>query len=141
MPSRDPNDSAYRRLRYCRYADDWLLGFTGPWQEAEAIKDTIGTFLRQELELELSPAKTLITQGRTQAARFLGYELVEYYRLAFNRHWDRARSTTQSASHRGTRRRTIPLVTHWAASAWHATSHHDPSTTTRHASGTATGQS
>ena len=30
MPSRDPDDPGYRRLRYCRYADDWLLGFTGP---------------------------------------------------------------------------------------------------------------
>jgi hypothetical protein len=76
LPSRDPHDPAYRRLRYCRYADDWLLGFTGTRQEAEEIKAEIGTFLREELALELSPAKTLITHGRTQAARFLGYELV-----------------------------------------------------------------
>jgi group II intron reverse transcriptase/maturase len=26
-PSRDPQDPGYRRLRYCRYADDTLLGF------------------------------------------------------------------------------------------------------------------
>jgi group II intron reverse transcriptase/maturase len=76
MPSRNPNDPAYRRLRYCRYADDWLLGFTGHRWEAEEIKDRIGRFLREELKLELSPAKTLITHGRTQAARFLGYEIV-----------------------------------------------------------------
>jgi len=30
MPSRDPDDPGYRRLTYCRYADDWLLGFAGP---------------------------------------------------------------------------------------------------------------
>ena len=41
MPSRDPGDPAYRRLRYCRYADDWLLGFTGPRQEAKEIKEQI----------------------------------------------------------------------------------------------------
>jgi len=76
MPSRDPGDPAYRRLRYCRYADDWLLGFTGTRQEAEEIKAEIGTFLREDLALELSPTKTLITHGRTQVARFLGYELV-----------------------------------------------------------------
>jgi group II intron reverse transcriptase/maturase len=76
MPSRDPGDPGYRRLRYCRYADDWLLGFTGPRQEAEEIKACIGGFLRDQLELELSPAKTLITHGRTHAARFLGYEIV-----------------------------------------------------------------
>ena len=38
LPSRDPADPGYRRLRYCRYADDWLLGFTGPRREAEEIK-------------------------------------------------------------------------------------------------------
>ncbi|MFF7883252.1 reverse transcriptase domain-containing protein [Streptomyces sp. NPDC020794] len=76
MPSRDPNDPDYRRLNYCRYADDWLLGFTGPKGEAEEIKANIGRFLRDELKLELSEEKTLITHGRTQAARFLGYEIV-----------------------------------------------------------------
>jgi group II intron reverse transcriptase/maturase len=76
MPSRDPSDPAYRRLRYCRYADDWLLGFTGPRQEAEQLKACIGQFLHDQLTLELSPAKTLITHGRTQAARFPGYQIV-----------------------------------------------------------------
>jgi hypothetical protein len=76
MPSRDPDDPGYRRLRYCRYADDWLLGFTGPRQEAEQIKVEVGRFLHEELKLELSPTKTLITHGRTHAARFLGYEIV-----------------------------------------------------------------
>lgn len=45
-------------------------------QEAAEITEQIGTFLREELALELSPVKTLLTHGRTQAARFLGYELV-----------------------------------------------------------------
>jgi group II intron reverse transcriptase/maturase len=76
MPSRDPQDPNYRRLRYIRYADDWLLGFTGPKREAEQIKDAIGQFLNNQLHLELSPTKTLITHGRTQSARFLGYEIV-----------------------------------------------------------------
>ncbi len=76
MPSRDPNDESYRRLHYCRYADDWLLGFTGPKREAEQIKAEVGQFLREQLKLELSPTKTLITHGRSKAARFLGYEIV-----------------------------------------------------------------
>jgi group II intron reverse transcriptase/maturase len=75
MPSRDPHDPGYRRLRYCRYADDWLLGFAGPRREAEEIKDTVGRFLHEDLKLELSPSKTLITHGRTRPARFLGYEV------------------------------------------------------------------
>jgi hypothetical protein len=75
LPSRDPQDPGFRRLRYCRYADDHLLGFTGPKAEAEQIKARLAQFLRDDLKLELSEEKTLITHGRTQAARFLGYEI------------------------------------------------------------------
>ena len=75
LPSHDPRDPGYRRLWYCRYADDHLLGFIGPKAEAEQIKARLGTFLRDDLKLELNQAKTLITHGRTGAARFLGYEI------------------------------------------------------------------
>ena len=75
MPSKDLRDPRYRRLRYVRYADDTLLGFTGPKAEAEEIKQRLGQFLRDELRLELSEEKTLITHARTGAARFLGYEI------------------------------------------------------------------
>ncbi|WP_433206563.1 group II intron reverse transcriptase/maturase [Nocardia sp. CA-107356] len=75
LPSQDPNDPGYRRLRYCRYADDTLLGFAGPKAEAEQIKQRLTDFLRNDLALELSPDKTLITHARTQRARFLGYEI------------------------------------------------------------------
>jgi len=54
---------------------DWLLGFCGPRIEAETIKEKIAVFLRDELKLKLSEAKTLITHARTEAARFLGYEV------------------------------------------------------------------
>lgn len=76
LPSSDPQDPGYRRLRYVRYADDQLLGFTGPKAEAEQIKQRLARFLRDELALELSQEKTLITHARTQAARFLGYEII-----------------------------------------------------------------
>ncbi len=75
LPSQDPNDPDYRRLRYVRYCDDWLLGFAGPRHEAEQIKSRIGTFLRDQLKLELSESKTLITHAASQTARFLGYEI------------------------------------------------------------------
>ena len=75
MPSQDPQDPGYRRLRYVRYADDHLLGFTGPRSEAEEIKQRLAQFLRDDLKLELSQEKTLITHARTGAARFLGYEI------------------------------------------------------------------
>src|ERR1700758_418931 len=52
LPSVDPMDPGYRRLRYSRYADDHILGFTGPKAETEAIKDQLSTFLRDELALD-----------------------------------------------------------------------------------------
>ena len=76
LPSRDPNDPDYRRLRYVRYADDFVLGFIGPKAEAKQVKESLETFLRDTLKLELSREKTLITHATSQAARFLGYELV-----------------------------------------------------------------
>jgi hypothetical protein len=53
-----------------------LLGFTGPKAEAEEIKTRLAEFLRDDLALELSAEKTLITHARTQAARFLGYDII-----------------------------------------------------------------
>lgn len=75
IPSKDTNDSAFRRLYYLRYADDWLLGFSGPKQEALKIKEEIKTSLATELKLTLSEEKTLITHGKTEKARFLGYDI------------------------------------------------------------------
>ena len=75
LPSSDPNDLGYRRLRYVRYADDTLLGFTGPKAEAEQIRTRLAQFLHDDLKLELNAAKTLITHARTGAASFLGYEI------------------------------------------------------------------
>jgi len=76
MASRDPNDPDFRRLWYVRYADDFLLGFSGPREEAEQIKQRLQEFLRETLKLELSQEKTLVTHARTEAARFLGYDIV-----------------------------------------------------------------
>jgi hypothetical protein len=97
QPSRDPQDPGYRRLRYSRYADDHLLGFIGPKAEAEQIKKRLATFLRDELTLELSPEKTLITHARTRAARYLGYEITV-------QHCDSKRTKHQRGPRPGTRR-------------------------------------
>ncbi len=92
MPSQVSHDPVYRRLKYVRYADDFLLGFVGPKREAEAIKARLGTFLHDHLKLELSPDKTLITHAATEKARFLGYEITTQSKRA---------SRSVSASRRG----------------------------------------
>jgi hypothetical protein len=76
LPSRDPMDPGFRRLRYLRYADDHILGFTGPKAEAEQIKAELTRFLRETLRLELNQDKTLISHARTQPARYLGYHII-----------------------------------------------------------------
>lgn len=75
ISSINPDDPTYRRLKYVRYADDFLIGFTGSKAEAEEVKLQIRDFLRNEFKLELSETKTLITNARSEAARFLGYEI------------------------------------------------------------------
>lgn len=75
LPSVDPHDSEYRRLNYCRYADDFGLAFIGPKAEADEIKQRLAAFLRNELKLNLSDEKTLVTHTRSSAAKFLGYEI------------------------------------------------------------------
>jgi group II intron reverse transcriptase/maturase len=75
LPSLDVNDPNYRRLRYVRYADDFMLSFIGSHSEAEKIKTQLRRFLQDTLKLELSEEKTLITHAKTQTARFLGYDI------------------------------------------------------------------
>ena len=75
LPTRDPFDPNFRRLWYVRYADDFLLGFAGPKNEAAEIKGKIAVFLRDELHLELNSEKTLVTNARSDKAKFLGYEV------------------------------------------------------------------
>jgi group II intron reverse transcriptase/maturase len=74
IPYGDPYDPNYRRLKYLRFADDFLLGFVGPKSEALEIKHKIGLFL-QTLELTMSEEKTLITHATTGRACFLGYNI------------------------------------------------------------------
>jgi len=75
LPSTDPTDPDFRRLKYVRYADDFLIGVTGPRAEAEEIKHQIGEFLRNTLKLDLSEEKTLLTHASTAEAKFLGYAI------------------------------------------------------------------
>ena len=72
-PSVEPFDENYRRLRYTRYGDDFILGFIGSKEETEQIKNELGEFLRTELKLEMSDEKTLITHAGSRNAKFLGY--------------------------------------------------------------------
>lgn len=74
FPSGDEMDGSYRRLKYIRYADDFILGVIGSKEDAQRIKEDIKSFLSASLALELSEEKTLITHTG-KSAKFLGYEI------------------------------------------------------------------
>jgi hypothetical protein len=67
-------DPSYRRIKYTRYADDFLIGVIGSIEEAKMIKEDIRIYLLKNLKLELSAEKTLIAHGN-KSAKFLGYEI------------------------------------------------------------------
>lgn len=73
-PTVDPMDFDFKRIQYVRYADDFLIGVIGSKEDAQKIKDDLTVFLKDELKLELSQEKTLITNSRDKA-RFLSYDV------------------------------------------------------------------
>lgn len=74
IPRCDEMDPNYRRLKYVRYADDFLIGVIGSKDDCKEIKENIKTFLDEKLKLSLSEEKTLITHTK-KPANFLGYQI------------------------------------------------------------------
>ena len=71
LPAKSQTD---KRIKYVRYADDFLVGVVGSKEDCEYIKAKIKAFLAEKLKLELSDEKTLITHS-AEYARFLGYDV------------------------------------------------------------------
>ncbi|MGM0863075.1 MAG: reverse transcriptase domain-containing protein [Bacillota bacterium] len=74
LPYKEPMDDNYKRVQYVRYADDFLIGVIGSKEDCKSIKHDITLFLENELKIELSQEKTLITHSKNRA-RFLGYDI------------------------------------------------------------------
>lgn len=74
IPCKNPMDANFRRLQYVRYADDFLIGIIGAKEDAQAVKQEIGAYIAEQLKLELSDEKTLVTKA-TDRAKFLGFEI------------------------------------------------------------------
>lgn len=73
LPSVDEMDEGYRRIKYVRYADDFIIGVIGSKADCVAIKEDI-KLPRRKAEINAVRRKTLITHGN-QKAKFLGYEI------------------------------------------------------------------
>lgn len=74
IPSCDEMDDGFKRIKYVRYADDFLIGIIGSKEDSKRVKEDIKNFLDVELKLKLSEEKTLITHSE-KSAKFLGYEI------------------------------------------------------------------
>lgn len=74
VPASDAFDPNYRRLRYCRYADDFLIGVIGSKADARKLMKEIRAFLSGSLKLAVSDEKSGIHRA-SDGARFLGYEV------------------------------------------------------------------
>ncbi len=65
------------RMFICRYADDWGILIRGTREQAEVVKQEVTAFLLENLKLELSEEKTLITPVE-QGFDFLGFNIRKY---------------------------------------------------------------
>lgn len=63
-----------KRLKYIRYADDFVIAINGSKEDCIAIKTKLSEFIANTLKMELSEEKTLITHSN-EYARFLGYDI------------------------------------------------------------------
>ena len=75
IPALDPMDENYLRVKYVRYADDFIVCVIGSKVTAEEIKEKIAHFMSAELHLELNQEKSKITNLSDRNVPFLGYEI------------------------------------------------------------------
>ncbi len=75
FPVGDPMDANFSRVRYIRYADDFIISVTGPHSLALKIKELVSVFLEKELGLHMNQGKTLVTKSCEGPAFFLGTEI------------------------------------------------------------------
>jgi len=77
LPSGDPFDSQYKRLYYCRYADDYLIGIIGSYADAERISQEVKRYIEEILKLTIAEEKSHIRPSH-EGATFLGYWVKTY---------------------------------------------------------------
>lgn len=78
IPSKDVMDPNFIRISYVRYADDFLIGITGPFFLAKSVLNRITIFLKNELQLEINPQKTNIVHFN-KSINFLGAKISSGY--------------------------------------------------------------
>lgn len=69
------HDDNYIRLKYIRFADNFLMGVRGSKKIASKVKTESNNWLEMNLHLKLNEKKTLLTYGIGNKIKFLGFYL------------------------------------------------------------------
>jgi group II intron reverse transcriptase/maturase len=77
IPSGDPFDSGYKRLYFCRYADDYVIGIIGSRANAEAVRQEVRHFIEETLKLTIAEEKSHIRHAK-EGVTFVGYWVKTY---------------------------------------------------------------
>jgi len=85
LPSKSPIDLNFKKLMYVRYADDWIIAVRGSKLDCINILKKIKQFLENELKLELSSEKTLITNTKSETALFLSTRIMRAQHETFRK--------------------------------------------------------
>lgn len=72
--SKMAKDSNFKRMFWVRYADDFIIGISGPKEDCIKLRLELKDFL-SSIGLHLSEDKTRITHARNQMAHFLGTDI------------------------------------------------------------------
>jgi hypothetical protein len=72
LRSTDPMDPNFKRIKYVRYADDFVILVIGTNQDAVKIRSRVKDLLKNKCGLELNIDKTLISNIRKDGFKFLG---------------------------------------------------------------------
>lgn len=80
LNSTDLMDPNFRRLKYVRYAYDFIVLITGTKEEAEVIRLKISNLLKAKCGLTLNIENTLITHIQEEGFKFLGASCNKAYK-------------------------------------------------------------
>ena len=72
IPAFDPMDPDFKRIKYIRYADDFVILVIGNYADAEKIRTSVKDFLLHKCGLNLNMDKTIITSIHKEGFKFLG---------------------------------------------------------------------
>ena len=69
------NDTHFKRMKYVRYADGFLIGIIGSKTDCKEIRCSISDILLKRFYLKLNFKKTKIVHAKQDSAYFLGYNI------------------------------------------------------------------